>query len=151
VPSSVEVQFFRALNRVVEPLVRAGLGSPRIVPGGFIVLETRGRKSGRLHRVPLAATRLGGYVLVGTLRGGRSQWVQNLAASPRTRFWLAGRPREVRAFVLHEGRRFRSPRSLPGPVQGLLRFLSSYTKSGWAFALLAPRKAPARARRRRTS
>ena len=138
---SVEVRFFRALNRVVEPLVRAGVGSPRIVPGGFIVLETRGRKSGRVHRTPLAATRLGGYVLVGTFRGRRSQWVLNLAASPRTRFWLGGRRREARAFVLHEGKRFRPPASLPRPLRGVLRLLSSYTKSGWAFALLSPRPA----------
>ena len=136
---TAEVQFFRALNRVVEPLVRVGVGSPRIAPGGFIVLENRGRKSGRLHRTPLAATRFGRYVLVGTFRGGRSQWVLNLAAQPRTRFWLGGRAREARAFVMHEGKRFRTPTSVPAPLQRLLRFLAPYTKSGWAFALLIPR------------
>ena len=47
---SIEREFFRTLNRVVEPLVRAGVGSPRIVPGGLIVLETAGRKSGRRVR-----------------------------------------------------------------------------------------------------
>lgn len=135
---SAEVQFFRALNRVAEPLVRAGLGSPRIAPGGFIVLETRGRKTGRLYRTPLAATRFGGYVLVATFRGSRSQWVLNLASQRRTRYWLAGRPREARAFVMHEGKRFRMPKSLPPTLEGLLRFLSSYTQSGWAFALLSP-------------
>lgn len=135
----LEVEFFRTLNRVVEPLVRAGFGSPRIVPAGFIVLETRGRKSGRLRRVPLAATRLGGYVLVGTLRGNRAHWVRNLAAQPRTRFWLGGRPREARAFVMHEGKRFRMPKSLPPPVRGVVRLLVPYTKVGWAFAVLTPR------------
>lgn len=136
---SFEVEFFRAINRVVEPLVRAGVGSPRIVPSGFIVLETVGRKSGRLRRSPLAATRFGGYVLVGTFRGNRSQWVRNLAAQPRTRFWLAGRPRNARAFVMHQGKRFRTPRSLPAPVQGVACLLAPYTKLGWAFAILSPR------------
>lgn len=134
-----EVQFFRSLNRMVEPLVRAGLGSPRIAPSGFVVLETRGRKSGRTHRTPLAATRFGSYVLVGTFRGDRSQWVLNLVAEPRTRVWLSGKPRKTRAFVMHSGKRFRSPRSLPGPIQAVARFLSPYTKLGWAFAILSPR------------
>jgi hypothetical protein len=93
--NSIEREFFRTLNRAVEPLVRAGLGSPRIVPGGLIVLETRGRKSGRLVRTPLAATRLGGYVLVATVRGKRSQWVLNLGAEPKARYWVGGQPRTL--------------------------------------------------------
>ena len=93
---SIERDFFRTLNRVVEPLVRAGVGSPRVVPGGLIVLETRGRKSGRLSRTPLAATRFGGYVLVATVRGNRSQWVLNLAAEPRARYWVGGQARLAR-------------------------------------------------------
>jgi len=133
-----EADFFRTLNRVVEPLVRAGLGSPRLAPGGLIVLETRGRSSGRRYRTPLAATRLGRFVLVATFRGERSQWVKNLAAQRRARFWLGGRERTARPFVLHPGKRFRAPRSLPGPLQQVLRLLAPYTKLGWAFALLAP-------------
>ena len=58
-----EVEFFRMLNRVVEPMVRAGFGSPRIVPTGLIVLETEGRKTGRRVRTPLAATRIQGHVI----------------------------------------------------------------------------------------
>lgn len=137
--SSIEVEFFRSFNRVVEPLVRSGLGSPRIVPSGFIVLETRGRKSGRLHRIPLAATRFGSHTLIGTVRGKRSQWIHNLAAQPNTRFWLGGRSLEARAFVMHEGKRFREPRSLPEPVRFVVRALAPYTKVGWAFAVLSPR------------
>jgi hypothetical protein len=136
---SIEVEFFRMLNRVVEPMVRAGIGSPRIVPSGFIVLETRGRKTGRLHRSPLAATRIGGHVLVGTFRAARSQWVRNLAARPRTRYWLGGRPRDARAFVIYDGKRLRIPKSLPAPLRGVVRLLAPYTKAGWAFAILSPR------------
>jgi hypothetical protein len=137
-----EAAFFRQLNRVVEPLVRAGVGSPRVAPGGFIVLETRGHKTGRLHRSPLAATRMGRHMLVATFRGDRSNWVRNLAAEPNTRFWLGGRPRDARAFVMHAGKRFRVPKSLPGPIQAVTRLLAPYTKSGWAFAVLSPRRGP---------
>jgi deazaflavin-dependent oxidoreductase (nitroreductase family) len=144
VQSSYEVVFFRTLNRVVEPMVRVGLGSPRIAPTGFIVLETRGRKTGSLRRSPLAATRFGRHVLVGTFRGDRSQWLRNLAAQPRIRYWLAGRPRDARAFVMHEGKRFRVPKSLPLPLQKLVRFLAPYTKTGWAFAVLSPLSSGAR-------
>jgi deazaflavin-dependent oxidoreductase (nitroreductase family) len=139
VKRSLEVEFFRMLNRVVEPAVRAGLGSPRIVPSGFIVLETVGRKSGKRRRSPLAATRFGPYVVVATLRGDRSQWVFNLAAQPRTKYWLGGRPRDARAFVMHEGKRFRVPKSLPPGMQRVVSFLAPYTKAGWAFAVLSPR------------
>ena len=136
---SLEVKFFRELNRVVEPMVRFGVGSPRIAPGGFIVLETRGRQTGRLHRTPLAATRLGHHVLVATFRADRSQWVRNLAAQPHTRFWLGGKPRDARAFVMYAGKRFRVPKSLPVPLQKVVRVLAPYTKTGWAFAVLSPR------------
>ena len=144
---SYEVEFFRMLNRVVEPMVRMGFGSPRIVPSGLIVLETKGRKTGRLVRTPLAATRIQGHVIVGTFRGGRSQWVRNLAAEPKARYWLAGRPREARAFVLYAGKRFRMPKSLPTTLRFVVRFLAPYTKAGWEFAVLAPR--PARRRQGR--
>jgi deazaflavin-dependent oxidoreductase (nitroreductase family) len=136
---SLEVEFFRMLNRVVEPMVRAGVGSPRFVPNGFIVLETVGRKSGAVRRNPLAATRFGSYVVIATFRGRRSQWVLNLAAQPQTRYWLAGRPREARAFVMYEGKRFRVPKSLPPALRGVVRFLAPYTRAGWAFAVLSPR------------
>ena len=41
----LEREFFRMLNRVVEPAVRRGIGSPRFVPGGLILLESVGFKS----------------------------------------------------------------------------------------------------------
>ena len=137
--SSIETEFFRMLNRVVEPMIRAGLGSPRFVPTGFVVLETVGRKSGVRRRNPLAATRIGRHVVVGTFRGNRSQWVLNLAAEPRTRYWLAGKPRDARAFVMHGAKRIRVPKSLPAHMRRVVRFLAPYTKAGWAFAVLSPR------------
>ncbi|MFT5484418.1 MAG: hypothetical protein ACI9GW_003083, partial [Halieaceae bacterium] len=86
----LEREFFRMLNRVVEPAVRKGLGSPRFVPGGLIVLESTGFKSGELRRTPLVAIRIQGHVIVSTARANRSFWVKNLQAKPRIRYWLAG-------------------------------------------------------------
>ena len=136
----LEVEFFRMMNRVVEPMVRAGIGSPRLAPGGFIVLETVGRKSGKRRRTPLAATRIGRYVIVATFRGERSQWVRNLAVRSRTRYWAGGKPHPAKAFVMHAGKRFREPQSLPAPLRRVVRFLAPYTKAGWAFAVLSPAK-----------
>ena len=136
---SLEVEFFRMLNRVVEPIVRSGVGSPRLAPSGFIVLETIGRKSGELRRSPLAATRIGRHMIVATFRGDRSQWVRNLAARPRTRYWARGSPHEARAFVIRDGARARVPSWLPVPLRRVARLLQRYTRAGWAFAILSPR------------
>lgn len=69
--ATLESQFFDALNRVAEPAVRAGFGSPGLTPTGLIVLETTGRRSGLSHRVPVIGTLVGGHVVVGTVRVGR--------------------------------------------------------------------------------
>jgi deazaflavin-dependent oxidoreductase (nitroreductase family) len=135
---TIETEFFRMLNRVVEPLVRRGVGSPRLLPSGLIVLETKGRKTGRRIRSPLAATEIGEYVIVGTFRGDRSHWVLNLAAEPHAQYWVRGRARNAKAFVMHGEKRFRVPRTLPSHMQGIVRLLSPYTKAGWAFAVLSP-------------
>jgi deazaflavin-dependent oxidoreductase (nitroreductase family) len=135
---SLEVEFFRMLNRVVEPIVRRGVGSPRLAPSGFIVLETVGRRSGQARRSPLAATRIGRHMIVATFRGDRSQWVRNLAAQPRTRYWTRGAPHDARATVIRGGARTRVPASLPVPMRRVARLLQRYTRMGWAFAILSP-------------
>jgi deazaflavin-dependent oxidoreductase (nitroreductase family) len=137
---TVEVEFFRFLNRWLEPQIRAGLGSPRLAPGGLIVVETRGRKTGRRARVPLVATRIQGHVLVGTFRGARAQWPKNLAAHPEVRFWLGGRPRPALASVIASSRRPRPLPKLPPLLRLVVAFLAPYTRAGWTFAVLAPRR-----------
>jgi deazaflavin-dependent oxidoreductase (nitroreductase family) len=148
---SIELEFFRMLNRIAEPRIRAGFGSPCLTPGGFIVLETRGRRTGRLSRIPLAATRIQDHVVVGTFRGGRSQWIRNLAADPHTRFWLGGRPRETKAFLVHSEARMHAPRSFPAVLRWIVSFLRPYTYAGWAFAVLAPEDRRATEPRKRRS
>lgn len=141
--TGLEVEFFRFLNRWLEPQIRAGLGSPRLVPGGLIVLETRGRKTGRVVRVPLVATRIQGHVLIATFRGGRSQWAKNLEAAPETRFWMGGKARAADAYILHANRRPGPLPKLPPLLRLVVVFLTPYTRAGWFFAILAPRRARA--------
>ena len=135
---SIEAELFRTLNRIVEPRVRAGWGSPRLVPGGLVVLETRGRRTGRRSRTPLAAMRIKDLVVVSTFRGDRSQWVKNAEADPQVRYWLNGRARSARAVVLSPRKQEVDTKDLPAPLRLLVRLLQPYTCAGWAFALLLP-------------
>jgi hypothetical protein len=134
-----EAAAFRLLNRFAEPAIRSGVAFPPFAPGGLIVLETRGRASGRSYRVPLAALRLGCHVLVSTLRGRRSQWPRNLAADRAPRLWLHGRARAVHARVFAPGVRA-SRRPLPRELRWLPALLAPYARAGWAFAVLSPRQ-----------
>jgi deazaflavin-dependent oxidoreductase (nitroreductase family) len=131
------------LNQLVEPPIRAGWGSPHFVPGGLIVLEHRGRRSGRRARIPLAALCIDGHLIVSTFRGARSQWVKNLAAHPDVRYWLRGRASRARALVISSRHRRPTLRTMPPAVRWLVQVVTPYTYAGWAFAVLAP--APAHA------
>jgi F420H(2)-dependent quinone reductase len=98
----LEAEYFRMLNRMVEPFVRAGFGSPLLFPLGAIVVETTGRKTGLPSSVPLMAARAGDLVIVSTVRR-RSNWLKNLAAQPEVRYWLSGREVQARAFTIGNG------------------------------------------------
>ncbi len=142
--SSLEGDFFHKLNRFVEPRVRAGWGSPRLLSGGVIVLATRDRRTRQPSRVPLAALRLNHHVLVSTYRGRHSQWVKNVCANPRVRYWLSGRPRAARAVAIATPDYPSRPEQWPLALRWMLPVLSSYVCGGWAFALLGPDGAPNR-------
>jgi deazaflavin-dependent oxidoreductase (nitroreductase family) len=137
---SVETQFFRLLNRLVEPYIRAGWASPRFVPGGLVVLETKGRRTARRSKVPLAAIRIQDRIVVSTFRGDRSQWVKNASANPEVRYWLRGRARRATAHVISAEHRTRSKSDLPPTLRWLVPTLAPYTYAGWAFAVLSPQR-----------
>jgi hypothetical protein len=138
----LETSFFKAVNQVTEPLIHKGLAShPLCWPASAIVLETTGRKTGRTYKVPLLATRVGEFLLVGTVRAARSQWLRNLASQPKSTFWLGGRKHHANAFVI--GPDFETPRgtSAPPVVRCLANALVQYSRMfGVGFAILAPRR-----------
>ena len=130
----VEGSIFSALNRLIEPGVRAGFGSLWILPVGLIVLETTGRKTGLPHRVPLLAAMVAGHVVVSTVRVKDSQWLRNTLEDPRVRYWVRGQERCGRAIVVMSGR------DLPGPLSDdarcLVEALRPAAALGAAFVIL---------------
>lgn len=137
---ALERNFFRALNSVVEPAVRKGFGSPCLSPTGLIVLESTGFKTGATRRTPLLATNLFGFVLVSTYRGERSFWIKNLEKKPSTSYYLGGKERKAKAFIMRKGKNYRRPKALPEWLGKLTDLLSQFTRTGWTFAVLMPVK-----------
>jgi deazaflavin-dependent oxidoreductase (nitroreductase family) len=136
--SAIEASFLRTLNQLIEPAVRAGYGSSCTSAPGLIVLETTGRRSGALHRVPLFATLIDDHLLVATLRGERSQWIRNARAAPDVRYWRGGRIHQATALAFSDAG---SPdtRGLPPLVRDIAASLHrSAVRLGIAFAVLAP-------------
>jgi deazaflavin-dependent oxidoreductase (nitroreductase family) len=98
-PAKLEADFFRGLNSLIEPFIRAGFASLPCSPMGLIVLETTGRKTARKFNIPLMATHIGRFVLVSTFRN-QSEWIKNLRANSQIRYWLGGKAHEATAIVL---------------------------------------------------
>ena len=74
--------------RVFNPLARALAG---IAPW-WVVLETKGRRTGKPRRVPLARGPLDGQTAwIIAVHGTHASFAQNIAANPRVRLKLRGR------------------------------------------------------------
>ena len=135
IPAKFEQQFFRALNSVVEPAVRRGIFSTRLVPTTLIVLESTGYISGEARRTPLFCQQFGRYVLISTGRGRRSFWVRNLQNQPDITYFLGGKAYKATATVIAP-EDTESLEELPLLLQTVLKPLVRLTNRGWAFAIL---------------
>lgn len=97
-PSELTRRGFDALNSVVRPAVRSGIGNPLPVGAGAVTIETTGRRSGLPRTVPVLATRVGDHLTVSTVRND-SQWLRNIEADSNVGVWLYGRRRQATASV----------------------------------------------------
>jgi deazaflavin-dependent oxidoreductase (nitroreductase family) len=70
-----------------NPLVRIVAG----LPGTPALLETVGRKSGRLRRTPVGNGLKGDTFWIIAEHGRHSEWVRNIVANPRVRVKVNGR------------------------------------------------------------
>ena len=121
------------LNDVLAPVIRLGIANPIPLSTGIVLLEVTGRKTGALRTVPLLCTDYGTLLAVSTVRDN-SQWIQNLAATPRASVWLRGRQRTVLATVFRRGERL-DRSSLPDGLPARAAGAFSRT-SGMSVALL---------------
>lgn len=88
----IQVKVFTLTNGRIGHNWRVGAGFRKPVP--TLLLEHRGRKSGRLFTTPLLYLRSGDDLVVVASQGGlpkHPQWYFNLRAEPETRVHLQGR------------------------------------------------------------
>jgi deazaflavin-dependent oxidoreductase (nitroreductase family) len=91
----------RGLRGVHAFLIRALRGYFTRAPG-WVLLTTRGRKSGLPREVLLPCTRFDGTILVMSTYGERSDWMRNLRRDPRVQVTHRGRVVEARAEVVED-------------------------------------------------
>ena len=75
---------------------------------GWVVLTTRGRRTGLPREVLVPCRRIENDVLVLSAYGRRSEWMRNLVEDPRVSVTCNGRDRSARAEIIDEVARKRS-------------------------------------------
>ncbi|HSL66696.1 MAG TPA: nitroreductase/quinone reductase family protein [Actinomycetota bacterium] len=140
--------FIRAFWAVHRAMYRASghrFGLRRARPGrwGMLALTTRGRSTGRTHRVIVGYLEDGPNLITMAMNGwgeGEPAWWLNLQASPETRVELADGHREIRARAAQGAERaqlWAAWRQLDPNLDGYAKRRSSET----AVVVLEPRDA----------
>ncbi len=94
----------------VYKLTRGRVGGKYLEGAPVALVETVGRKSGKVRTSPIVAGPDGDNLVVIASRGGvdaHPAWYLNLMASPETTIWWKGRKRRVRARHAEPGERDR--------------------------------------------
>jgi deazaflavin-dependent oxidoreductase (nitroreductase family) len=94
-------RFFHGMNHFMVFMLRLGLGRMcEWWPEGFgriMVIENRGRRSGKRYKTPVNFASIDGdvYCLAGF--GPRTDWYQNILADPNVKLWLPKGKRNAHA------------------------------------------------------
>lgn len=113
-----------ALSRyLVNPLVKLAIRS-RLVRG-WSLLETRGRKTGRLRQTPVGNGLDGDTFWIVAEHGRKAGYVRNLEADPRVRVFVGGRWRTGTAQTLPDDDPRERQRQLPGLNARVVRLMGT--------------------------
>ena len=87
----------RIANAITNAALIAGIPRPPYTRNNALIVETRGRRSGKRRRLPVGFLNDSGRIIVVVEDGARAQWVQNaLAGNGRLRIFLRGQWRAAR-------------------------------------------------------
>ena len=75
------IKKWKMMNKVVVVLYRLGI-LPFFAGGIFLLLTTKGRKTGKLRTTPLEYRKRDGIIHVFSARGKKADWFKNLTANP---------------------------------------------------------------------
>ena len=87
----------KLVNPIVRAAARAGIPLPLVV-----ILETRGRKSGRPRRIPVGKAIVGDTLWVVAEHGRKAAYVKNIEADAHVRVRVGRRWRSGTAHVLYD-------------------------------------------------
>jgi deazaflavin-dependent oxidoreductase (nitroreductase family) len=109
--------FFTAkvLNPLVRAVVRLGLPLPIVV-----ILETRGRRSGKPRQVPVGRVLDGDTLWIVAEHGRRASYVRNIEANPDVRVRVGRRWRAGTATVLADDDWRERQRTMPNKVNSAM-------------------------------
>jgi len=115
-------QFTKVLSKyLLNPFTRAVAG---YIPF-WALLETTGRKSGKLRRTPVGNGLIGNTFWIVAEHGRRADYVVNIAANPRVRVRVGGRWRTGRAYAVPEDDTRRRQRQLRKVNAALVRLVGT--------------------------
>jgi len=91
----------RIANAITNASLLIGIPRPPYTRSNALIVETRGRVSGKRRRLPVGFLDDSGRIIVVVEDGTRAQWVKNaLANGGRLRIFLRGRWREARLRIV---------------------------------------------------
>ena len=103
-----------AFNPIVKAVVRLGLAR------GWAILETRGRKSGKLRRTPVGNGLVGDTFWIVAEHGRSAGYVRNIAANPNVRVLVGRKWRSGQAHLMPDDDPLARQRRLPRKLNAVV-------------------------------